>query len=134
MKDTIEALYRHVAVHATADHEHEAAVELLLLVMLADRRISADELDEIRHISADAGWESETFSFDQHLGEAMARVRSALAEPGGVARLLDDIDERVVSTVLRRSLYSAARDVAGVDATIDPDEATLLGQIAARFG
>lgn len=134
MRDTIEELYRHVAVHATADHEHEAAIELLLLVMLADGRISDGELDEIRHISQDAGWETDTFSFDQHLGEAMAKVRAALASTGGVARLLDDIDDRVVSTVLRRSLYSAARDVAGIDAAIDPDEETILGQIAARFG
>ncbi|MFZ1491510.1 MAG: hypothetical protein WAS51_16350 [Ilumatobacteraceae bacterium] len=134
MKDSIEELYRHVAVHATADAEHEAAVELLLLVMYADGRLSADELDEIRVISEDAGWETDTFSFDQHFGEAITKVRSALREVGGVADLLADIDARVVSSVLRRSLFSAARDVAGVDHDVDLDEATILGQIAARFG
>jgi hypothetical protein len=109
MESRIQSLYSHVAVHATADTEHEAVVELLLLVMIADRHITGDELDEIRTISEDSGWESDTFSFDQHLGPAMAKVRAALAD-NTVDALLDDIDERVASSVLRSALFSAARD------------------------
>ncbi len=125
-------LYTNVSVHATADREHEAAVELLLLVMVADHHVSQDELDQIREISEDQGFESETFSFDQHLGRAMAKVRAAIEE-GSVTELLDSIDERITSTVLRQSLFSAARDVARVDQEIDPAERDLLAQVAARF-
>ena len=132
MNQRLQDLYRHVSVHATADREHEAAVELLLLVMMADRHISTDEIDEIRHISDDSGWETDTFSFDQYVGPAAAKVRAALAEHE-VEALLDDIDKRVSSSVLRGALFSAARDVAGVDHEVDADEETLLGQIAARF-
>ena len=121
-----------MSVHATADREHEAVIELLLLVMMADRHITADELDEIRAISDDSGWETSTFSFDQYLGPAMAKVRAAVADHQTEA-LLDDIDARVSSTVLRQSLFSAARDVAGVDHDIAPEEESLLGQLAARF-
>jgi len=132
MNNRLKDLYSHVSVHATADSEHEAAVELLLLVMMADHHISTDEIDEIRNISDDSGWETDTFSFDQHIGQASAKVRSALAAHT-VEALLDDIDGRVVSTVLRAALFSAARDVAGVDHDVDADEESLLGQIAARF-
>lgn len=132
MNQRLTELYRHVAVHATADREHEAAVELLLLVMLADNHISDTELDEIRNISADSGWESATFSFDQYLGVAASKVRAALADDA-VDALLDDIDGRVSSSVLRSALFSAARDVAGVDHDVDAAEVSLLGQIAARF-
>jgi hypothetical protein len=132
MNDNVRDLYRHVSVHATANREHEAVIELLLLVMIADRRITEEELDEIRAISDDSGWESETFSFDQYLGEAMAKVRAAVADKR-VDALLDDIDERISSSVLRQSLFSAARDVAGVDHDIVPEEESLLGQLAARF-
>jgi len=125
-------LYSHVSVHATADREHEAVIELLLLVMVADRRVSDDEIDEIRSISEDSGWESSTFSFDQYLGKAMAKVRSAVAA-GRTEALLDDIDGRIASSVLRGALFSAARDVAGVDRDIVPEEESLLGQLAARF-
>ncbi len=132
MNQRLRDLYSHVSVHATADREHEAVIELLLLVMVADRHISEDELDEIRNISDDSGWESSTFSFDQYLGEAMAKVRAAVAADKTEA-LLDDIDGRIASTVLRHSLFSAARDVAGVDHDIASEEESLLGQVAARF-
>ena len=95
MNQRLKDLYVHVSVHATADREHEAAIELLMLVM-------------------------------------MAEVRSALATHN-VEALLDDIDSRVASTVLRSALFSAARDVAGADHEVDADEESLLGQIAARF-
>ena len=132
MHQRLNDLYNHVSVHATADLEHEAAIELLLLVMMADRHISTDEVEEIRNISDDSGWETDTFSFDQYIGPASARVRAALADHT-VEALLDDIDRRVASTVLRSALFSAARDVAGADHEVDADEESLLGQIAARF-
>jgi uncharacterized tellurite resistance protein B-like protein len=132
MNQRLRDLYSHVSVHATADREHEAVVELLLLVMVADRHITDKELDEIRVISDDSGWESSTFSFDQYLGQAMAKVRAAIADHD-TETLLDDIDARVSSTVLRQSLFSAARDVAGIDHDIAPEEESLLGQVAARF-
>jgi len=132
MNQRLRTLYSHVSVHATADLEHEAAVELLLLVMLSDHHVSDEELEEIRHISDDSGWETDTFSFDQYLGTAMAKVRTAM-EDHLVEALLDDIDARVSNHLLRAALFSAARDVAGVDHTIAPEEASLLGQIAARF-
>jgi len=132
MNQQLRDLYSHVSVHATADREHEAVVELLLLVMVADQHVSEDELDEIRIISEDSGWESSTFSFDQYLGQAMAKVRAAVAADETDA-LLDDIDSRVSSSVLRHSLFSAARDVAGIDHDIAPEEESLLGQVAARF-
>jgi uncharacterized tellurite resistance protein B-like protein len=132
MNQRLRDLYSHVSVHATADREHEAVIELLLLVMVADRHITDDELDEIRNISDDSGWESSTFSFDQYLGQAMAKVRAAVANHD-TDTLLDDIDDRIASTVLRHSLFSAARDVAGIDHDIKPVEESLLGQVAARF-
>ena len=132
MNQRLKDLYTHVSVHATADREHEAALELLMLVMMADRHISTEEVDAIRNISDESGWETDTFSFDQYLGAASAKVRTALADHK-VEALLDDIDRRVASTVLRAALFSAARDVAGADHEVDAVEESLLGQIAARF-
>jgi uncharacterized tellurite resistance protein B-like protein len=134
MHDRLRDLYQQVSVDATADREHEAVVELLLLVMIADRRVSADELDEIRAIAEDQGFESDTFSFDQHLGEAMAHVRQALERPDGVEALLTSIDQRVTSTVLRSSLVAAARAVADADDARSDDEQSVLERITRRFG
>ena len=121
-------------MHATADDEHEAALELLLLVMIADRHISVDEIDEIAQISDDSELELDTFSFDQYLGKAMAKVRAAVAD-GTVDELLDDIDDRIASRVLRPQLFAAARDVADVDQRREPPRRhALLAQHRARFG
>ncbi len=133
MNPRLEQLYRNLSVHATADREHEAAIELLLLVMVADHHITDGEMDVIRVISDDSGFETATFSFDQYLGPAMAKVREAIGSDS-VEILLDQIDERITNTVLRQSLFSAARDVANADHEIVPDEESLLGQVAARFG
>lgn len=132
MSKQLKDLYDGISVHATADREHEATVELLLLVMISDHHIDSDEIEEIRTISEDQGFESDTFSFDQYLGQAMAKVRAAVAD-GAVEALLDDIDHRISSSVLRHSLFSAARDVAGADDSIGPVEESLLAQVAARF-
>jgi uncharacterized tellurite resistance protein B-like protein len=128
----LQDLYANVAVHATEDREHEAAIELLLLVMVVDRHISTDEVEEIRTISDESGWESETFSFDQYLGPAMAKVRQAVSNDT-IEEFLDSVDARISSKVLRASLFSAARDVAGVDHELGSQEEKLLGQLAARF-
>ncbi len=133
MNTRVRSMYDNISVHATADREHEAVVELLLLVMVADGHISSAELDEIRHITEDSGWESATFSFDQYLGPAMAKVRRAIADHE-VTDLLDDIDGRITSSVLRSSVFSAARDVVAADREITPAEDSLLALLAARFG
>ncbi|MBI5089750.1 MAG: TerB family tellurite resistance protein [Actinobacteria bacterium] len=133
MNQRLSDLYAHVSVHATAQREHEAAIELLLLVMVADGHITDEEVDEVRRISEDSGFETDTFSFDQYKGQAVSTVRAAVAA-GEIDTLLDDIDERITNTVLRQALFSAARDVAGADHDIDAAEETILAQVAARFG
>ena len=101
MNERLSELYHGVAVHATADREHMAALELLALVMLADRHVDQSEVDTIRSISED--WRGGAFSFDQYLGPAVARAREAV-EQDGVTELLDDIDRRISSRILRRAL------------------------------
>jgi uncharacterized tellurite resistance protein B-like protein len=131
MEDQLKELYRGVAVHATADQEHMAALELLALVMLADSHLGDDELDVLRELTED--WRGEAFSFDQYLGPAVARARQAHRD-GETTAFLDDIDQRISSRVLRMALFSAARQIMGTDGDLDSEENELLGEIAVRFG
>ena len=124
-------MYRGVAVHATADLEHTAALELLALVMAADRSLSQAEIDAIRDISDD--WREGDFTFDKYLGPAIIRAQDAIAKDQ-VVELIDDIDTRISSRVLRRALFSAAREVAGVDDDVSPAEGSILAEVAVRFG
>lgn len=131
MEKRLSELYQGVAVHATADREHMAALELLALVMLADSRLGDDEIGVLRELTED--WRGMAFSFEQYLGPAMAKARQAYREEK-VHEMLDDIDARITSRVLRKALFSAAREIAGVDDDITPEEGSLLSDVAVRFG
>jgi uncharacterized tellurite resistance protein B-like protein len=131
MEKRLSDLYEGVAVHATADREHMAALELLAVVMLADSHLSDDELGILRELTED--WRGAAFPYEQYLGQAVAAARKAQAE-GTVTQLLDSIDARITSRVLRMALFSAARELVGVDAEVTPEEGSLLSEIAVRFG
>jgi hypothetical protein len=130
LNDRLVELYRGVAVHATADREHQAALELLALVMLADQDIADSEIDVVREISLE--WRGADFAFEDYLRPAIEAARHAI-ETENVGELLNDIDSRISSRILRSALFSAARDVAGVDDHVSPEEGTLLAAIAVRF-
>ncbi len=130
MNDRLSELYRGVAVHATADAEHRAALELLTLVMLADDNIDDLEVDVVREISAE--WRGEDFPFEDYLRPAIETSRRAIAA-GRTAEFLDEIDATISSRILRSALFSAARDVAGADEDVTPEEGTILAEVAVRF-
>ena len=131
MNDQLAALYRGVAVHATANAEHLAALQLLTLVMLADHEINDTEVDAVREISEE--WRGDDFPFEEYLRPAIEEARRAI-EGGRVVELLDDIDATISSRVLRSALFSAAREVAGSDEEVSPEEGTILAEVAVRFG
>lgn len=131
MNERLAELYRGVAVHATADAEHRAALELLTLVMLADDNIDDLEVDVVREISAE--WRGEEFPFENYLRPAIETARRAI-EGGRTVEFLDEIDATISSRVLRSALFSAARDVAGADDAVTPEEGSILAEVAVRFG
>ncbi|MDG1695667.1 MAG: TerB family tellurite resistance protein [Ilumatobacter sp.] len=130
MNDRLLELYYGVAVHATANLEHQAALELLVLVMLADQDIADEEVELVREISTE--WRDEEFAFEEYLRPAIEEARRAI-ELDRVEEFLDSIDRRISSRVLRSALFSAAREVAGIDDEVSPEEGSLLSQIAVRF-
>jgi len=130
MPRTLDDLYRNVATHVTADDEHRAAMQLLALVMLADHEIADAEVDAVREISEE--WMGDGFAFEDYLRPAVDDARHAM-ETDQIDSFLDGIDRRVASRVLRSALFSAAREVAGADHEVSPEEGTILAAVAVRF-
>ena len=85
----------------------------------------------VREISTE--WRDQEFAFEDYLRPAIEHARRAI-ETERVDAFLDQIDDRISSRVLRNALFSAARDVAGVDDGVSPEENTLLAEVAVRFG
>lgn len=130
MNRRLQDLYQGVAVHATADLEHRAALELLALVMLADDTISDDEVDLLREISTE--WREEGATFEEYVRPAIEEARHAI-ERDRMEEFIDSIDARINSRILRAALFSAARDIAGVDSDVTPQEGSILAAVAVRF-
>lgn len=131
MNNRLSELFQGVAVAANADLEHRAALELLVLVMASDHEVDQAELDTIRDISV--GWRDDDVSYNKYLAIALDRATEAI-QLGTVIEMVEDIDSRISSHVLRLALFSAAREVAGVDDDVSLDEGSLLAEIAVRFG
>jgi hypothetical protein len=131
MTDRLSELFRGVAVASTADLEHRAALELLVLVMASDHVVDQAELDTIRDISV--GWRDDDVSYNKYLAIALERALDAI-QSDTVIDMVEDIDDRISSHMLRLALFSAAREVAGVNDDVSPEEGSLLAEIAVRFG
>lgn len=134
MSQQLLELYRGVAVHATADVEHQAALGLLALVMVADGTLDDEEVKVIRDLSDE--WRDDldvNSRFERYFAIAVEQARAAVAEDR-VVELVDELDRRISSRVLRQALFSAARDVAGADDDVTVEEGSLLAEIAVRFG
>lgn len=130
MNDRLNELYQGVAVHATANLEHQAALELLVLVMLADEHIADEEVEVVREISTE--WREDDFAFEDYLRPAIEKARYAI-EADRVEEFLDAVDSRISSRILRSALFSAAREVAGIDDEVSPAEGSILADVAVRF-
>jgi hypothetical protein len=51
-----------------------------------------------------------------------------------VTEFLDDVDARITSRILRKALFSAARQLTSADGSVSNGEHDLLADIAVRFG
>ena len=134
MLKRIQPAFDQTAVHSQDELEHGAALELLLLVVFADRVLSDIERRFLDSFDADhPDWDSATFSLQQQLGPATAAVRRALASPAAIEHLVTEIDARITTPALRADLARLCHAVAGVDGDVAPREADVLALIDARF-
>ena len=62
----------------------------------------------------------------------MAKARQAFRDET-VTEFLDDVDSRITSRILRKALFSAARQITGADGNVSSGENDLLADIAVRF-
>jgi uncharacterized tellurite resistance protein B-like protein len=135
---TVDAMFErfrhsHQALHGVeaSDDEHLAALELMLLVAVADRTVSITELEQVEHEVESGGWETATINYEGMFGSAMARVPSV--PEGGVAAFVEDCARRISAPDLRRAVRGACKDVAKADGVEDPTEHEVLREIDRRF-
>jgi hypothetical protein len=135
MLKRIQPVFDQTTVHSQDDIERGAALELLLLVVFADRVLSDAERRFLESFDDEhPDWDSATFTLQQQLGPATAAVRRALGAPDAVEHLVADIDARISSPGLRAELPRLCHVLAGIDGDVAPRETDVLTLIDTRFG
>jgi uncharacterized tellurite resistance protein B-like protein len=134
MLKRIQPVFDQTAVHSRDDLERGAALELLLLVVFADRVLSDAERRFLESFDDEhPDWDSATFTLQQQLGPATAAVRRALSSSTGIDELVAGIDTRITSPELRAELPRLCHVLAGIDGDVAPRESDVLALIDARF-
>jgi hypothetical protein len=115
------------AAHDEGADEHRAFIELLVLAMLADGRVSTEELRMLEHFDeSHESWDELDFSVAQHLAPATSSIRSALQdrEPEDVAA---EIASRISSSALRGEARSACEAMLTRDGMSEREQRFLAG-------
>jgi hypothetical protein len=114
--------------------QHEAFLELLVLAMYADRKVSQQELDALEAFEAEHGdWEDGAFAIGQYLGVAVSKVRTAIASGGATDELLAEIGRRITTPALRQEACDACAALIRADGDTGA-ETDLLGRVRAVLG
>jgi uncharacterized tellurite resistance protein B-like protein len=114
------------------DDEHLAALELMLLVALADKTVRVTEIDEIRDEVEAGGWETGTFNYQSMFGTAMANVRAL--GPADRDGFVAERASRIANDDLRGAVAAGCRTIAEADGQTDDREEAIVSRIAAALG
>ncbi len=120
-----------LGTHVAEQHEHEAAVEVLVFAEFADRLVQTREQEAIEAFTDAHGWDTPTFSYETYHRIAIAKVRQAIGSVTAENALLADISARITHADLRGELLVALRDLLPEAELADND---LARRIVASLG
>lgn len=119
--------------HSESAEEHAAFVDLVVLAIYADRRVSQAELDALESFDANhASWDGDGFNLSAYMGEATAKVRHAIQSPEATRSLIADAGHRITTPSLREEAVRSFAAVLEHDGTTDA-ERELLAEVAATL-
>ena len=108
--------------------QREAMIELLLLTMYADNRISLQEDDLIDSKLHQFDWES-GIQPEYFLNQATQRIRAVIGHPEQEEKLLVSIREILATPKIRQQALLLCERLIESDQTTAPSESTFLAQV-----
>jgi hypothetical protein len=116
----------------TNQPQREAIVDLCILGMYSDPRVSLAEQDFLKDEFMQLQWES-VISFDLYLQGTIAKVRSLNNDPLKVTELIQDIDRRLGSNEFKQKAVSELEQLIAADGVIEIEE-KFLAQVKTVMG
>src|SRR3954465_14659956 len=98
------------------DEEHQAVVDLLVLTVYADERVSQEEMEALARFDVEhQDWDGGDFSVTEYLGPSTAKVRAAVASPREVDQFLTEVAAKITPPALREAVPGYCEAVAQAD-------------------
>jgi hypothetical protein len=130
--DRFRHLASRLAVHPGTAEEHEAVVDLLVLTVYSDQRITQEEQDSLEQFDLDhTDWDSGEFSVRQYLPASIAKVREAIGESGGADRVLAEAAARITHPEVKATALEACE---GLGRGADDVEVQFIHRVRLALG
>ncbi|MGB6298978.1 MAG: hypothetical protein WBF90_22760 [Rivularia sp. (in: cyanobacteria)] len=132
MREKLRLSLGEIAKQDVTQNEREAIIELLMLIMYSDKTIKLAEDEAIKEYTNSIKWES-PLSLEFYFGKVTPKIRKALAEQENMNALLEDINFRIESELVKAQVLLVCNDLAMADSEFSPEEKELLTNISKVF-
>jgi uncharacterized tellurite resistance protein B-like protein len=132
MREKLRLSLNEIANLDVTQNEREAIVELMMLIMYSDKTLKLAEDEAIKEYTSSVKWES-PLSLEFFFGKVTPKVRRALSDKENMNALLEDINFRIESELVKAQVLLVCNDLAMADAEFSSEEKELLKNISKVF-
>ena len=132
MREKLRLSLSEIAKQDVTQNEREAIIELMMTVMYSDKNLKLSEDEAIKEYTSNIKWES-PLSLEFFLGKVTPKIRRALEETEDMNALLEDINFRIESELVKAQVLLVCNDLAMADAEFSSEEKELVKNIAKVF-
>jgi len=132
MREKLRLSLSEIAKQDVTQNEREAIIELMMLVMYSDKTLKLTEDEAIKEYASNIKWES-PLSLEFYYGKVTPKIRRALAEEENMNALLEDINFRIESELVKAQVLLVCNDLAMADSEFSSEEKELLTNISKVF-
>ena len=132
MREKLRLSLSEIAKQDVTQNEREAIIELMMTVMYSDKNLKLSEDEAIKEYTSNIKWES-PLSLEFFLGKVTPKIRRALEETEDMNALLEDINFRIESELVKAQVLLVCNDLAMADSEFSSEEKELVENIAKIF-
>ncbi len=132
MREKLRLSLSEIAKQDVTQNEREAIIELLMLIMYSDKSLKLAEDEAIKEYTDNIKWES-PLSLEFYFSKVTPKIRKAVADEENMNALLEEINFRIESELVKAQVLLACNDLAMADSEFSPEEKELLENISQVF-
>jgi len=120
-------------MNGLAQQQREAELDLLILMMYADRNIDDNENSNIAKQSNSLRWENKEYHVSLYIDKTVAKVRNIITDKEKLSLFIEDISTRLDDKETKDSAFVSVEKFMEIDFDISEKERELLATIKEIF-